>query len=88
MTHLIEMSRMSANYIVGKTSKCAEKSLFAHFQILLEIGTEIYVFNISDISHLMKFIALVLICGFFYDSLNIVNNLLPRFKMKNLSKPS
>ena len=32
-----------------------QKSFFAHFHILLKMGTEIYVFNISDISHLMKF---------------------------------
>ena len=41
MTHLIEMSRMSANYIFGKTAKRDQKSLFAHFQILIEMGSEI-----------------------------------------------
>jgi len=40
VTHLIEMSRMSANYIFGKTAKCDQKSSFAHFHILLEMSTE------------------------------------------------
>jgi len=42
------------NYIVGKTAKYDQKSYFAHFQIWLEMGTEIYFFNIFDISHFMK----------------------------------
>jgi len=41
VTHLIEMSRMSANYIFGKTAERDQKSLFAHFQILIEMGSEI-----------------------------------------------
>ena len=41
VTHLIEMSRMSASYIFGKTAKCDQKSFFAHFQILMEMGSEI-----------------------------------------------
>jgi len=41
VTHLIKMSRVPANYIVGKTGKYDQKSLFAHFGILLEMGTEI-----------------------------------------------
>ena len=39
VTHLIEMSRMSANYISGKTAKYDQKSSFPHFHILLEMGT-------------------------------------------------
>jgi len=35
-THLIKMSRMSANYIVGKTAKYDQKLLLAHFQISLK----------------------------------------------------
>jgi len=35
------MSRMSANYIFGKTAKYDQKSFFAHFHISLEMGTEI-----------------------------------------------
>jgi len=40
VTHLIEMSRMSANYIFSKTAKYDQKSSFAHFHILLEMNTE------------------------------------------------
>jgi len=40
VTHLIEMSRMSANDIFGKTAKYDQKSFFAHFHILLEMGTQ------------------------------------------------
>jgi len=40
VTHLIEMSRMSADYIFGKTAKCDQKSSFAHFHILLKMSTE------------------------------------------------
>jgi len=40
VTHLIEMSRMLSNYIFGKTPKYDQKSSFAHFHILLGIGTE------------------------------------------------
>ena len=58
------MGCMLANYIVGKIAKYDQKSVIAHFQILMEMGTE-YVFNISDISHFMKFVALVLILGIF-----------------------
>jgi len=35
------MSRMSANYIVGKTAEYVQKPVFANFQILLEMSTEI-----------------------------------------------
>ena len=41
VTHLIEMSRMSGNYIFGKTGKCDQQSFFFHFYILLEMGAEI-----------------------------------------------
>jgi len=51
MSHLIKMSRMSANYIVGKTAKYVQKSSFAHFQILLEMGTEICLITLL-ISHI------------------------------------
>ena len=35
------MSCMSAIYIFGKTAKCDQKSFFAHFQILMEMGSAI-----------------------------------------------
>ena len=41
VTHLIEMSCMSANLIFGKTAKCDQKSYFAHFQTLMGMGSEI-----------------------------------------------
>ena len=41
VTHLIKMNRMSANYILGKTAKHDQKSFFAYFQTLLEMGIEI-----------------------------------------------
>jgi len=40
VTHLIKMSHMLANYIFGKTAKY-DQVIFAHFQISLEMGTEI-----------------------------------------------
>jgi len=39
VTHLIEMSRISASDIFGKTAKYDQKSFFAHFHILLKMGT-------------------------------------------------
>jgi len=41
ITHLINVSRVPVNYVVGKTAKYDRKSFFAPFQILLETGTEI-----------------------------------------------
>ena len=41
MTHLIKISCMLANYIVGKTAKYNQKLVFAHYQILYEMGTGI-----------------------------------------------
>jgi len=39
--HLIKMSGMSENNTVVKTAKHDQKSYFGHFQILLEMCTEI-----------------------------------------------
>ena len=50
VTQGIKMSRMSANYIAGKTTKY-EESFFAHFQILMEMGKK-YVFLPFLISHI------------------------------------
>ena len=41
VTHLIKMSPLSANYIVGKTAKYDQTSFFTHFQILMELGIEL-----------------------------------------------
>jgi len=41
VTRLIEMSRMSTSYIFGKTAKCDQNSFCSHFQILIEMGSEI-----------------------------------------------
>jgi len=64
VTHLIEMSRMSGNYIFGKTGKCDQQSFFFIF-IFYWKWVQKYVFNISDSSHLRKFSVLVFICGIF-----------------------
>lgn len=67
MTHLINRRRMSANYIVGKKAKLMIKNhFFAHFQILMKMGTDIYcIFNISDISHSIKLIVVAFIFRIF-----------------------
>ena len=59
------MSRMSANYNLVKTAKYDHKSVFTHFQILLEIGAETMSLTMSGISHLIKLIVLVFIFGIF-----------------------
>jgi len=37
------MSRLSTTYNFGKTAKYDQKSDFAHFKILMEMGREIHV---------------------------------------------
>jgi hypothetical protein len=41
VTQGIEMSRMSANHIPGKTAKYDQRSSFGHFPILIEMNKKI-----------------------------------------------